>query len=182
MKVLNQVEEWRPITGYEGCYSVSNMGNVRSEARQFVDKHGHKSLQERILKPCKSSSGYLFVNLSRGSEVSHEMIHRLVASAFLENSKGLRYVNHKDEDKYNNVADNLEWCTSKYNANYGNRNAKIGKGRSVRIAQKDLKGNIIKIWDSAVDACRHNDFTRPGISLCVNQKIKTYKGYKFERV
>ncbi|MBB1530668.1 MAG: HNH endonuclease [Prevotella sp.] len=182
MKVLNQVEEWRPIADYDGCYSVSNFGNIRSEARHFVDKHGQKSIQERILKPCKSSSGYLFVNLSRENKVSHAMIHRLVANAFLENPEGLRCVNHKDEDKCNNRADNLEWCTYKYNANYGKRNAKIGDGHAVKIMQKDLKGHIIKIWDSAVEACRHNDFTRSGISQCLNQRIQTYKGFKFERV
>ena len=52
-------------------------------------------------------------------------MHRLVAEAFIPNPNDLPFVNHIDEDKLNNVVDNLEWCTRQYNNNYGRRNEKI---------------------------------------------------------
>lgn len=48
-------------------------------------------------------------------------IHRLVAQAFIPNPDNLPCVNHKDENPNNNNVDNLEWCTQKYNCNYGTR-------------------------------------------------------------
>jgi hypothetical protein len=38
---------------------------------------------------------------------------------FLNNPNKYDQINHKDENKLNNCADNLEWCTAKYNINYG---------------------------------------------------------------
>lgn len=42
----------------------------------------------------------------------------MVARAFVDNPEGLTIVNHKDENKLNNSANNLEWCTSYYNNTY----------------------------------------------------------------
>lgn len=101
------VEEWRPVVGYEGLYEVSNTGLVRNVVKG------------RFLKPGFDKNGYLKCVLSKDGKQKTIYIHRLVASAFIENPLDLPQVNHRDEDKTNNVADNLEWCTSKYNVNYG---------------------------------------------------------------
>ena len=47
-------------------------------------------------------------------------VHRLVAMAFVNNPNPDKYkeVNHIDENKLNNNADNLEWCTRSYNQKY----------------------------------------------------------------
>lgn len=57
-------------------------------------------------------------------------IHRLVAEAFIPNPNELPFINHKDEDKHNNCADNLEWCTAKYNCNYGTHNLRVSMNRT----------------------------------------------------
>lgn len=102
-------EEFRPIKGYEGLYEVSNLGNVRNV------KTG------RILKSFDNKRGYLTIRLSKNGKSSKFYIHRLVAEAFISNPNNYPVINHKDEIKTNNSIDNLEWCTQKYNINYGTR-------------------------------------------------------------
>ena len=100
-------EEWKPIKGFEGRYEVSNMGRVRNAV---------KILRQR------QKIRYFQVILSDGNKNRKtRMVHRLVAEAFVDNPNPDIYkqVNHKDEDKHNNRADNLEWCTAKYNLSYG---------------------------------------------------------------
>lgn len=105
------MEEWRPAPGYEQDYDISSYGRVRSHRRGRV----------KILKPIMEAwNGYLMVSLFDMSGTAHKVkIHRLVAEAYLPNPAKLPSINHKDEDKTNNRADNLEWCTVAYNNTYG---------------------------------------------------------------
>lgn len=99
------IEEWKRITGYDHDYRVSTLGRVTG-TRGF-------------LKPYDNGYGYLVVELRQNGKKKHLRVHRLVADAFVPNPQGLPEVNHKDEDKHNNLAINLEWCTSSYNKKYG---------------------------------------------------------------
>lgn len=103
------MEEFRTIAGYEGLYSVSNLGNVRND------------LTGKILKPQLNHHNYLRVRLWKDAKAKGYFIHRLVAFAFIPNPDPDNFpeVNHLDEDKGNNCVENLEWCNRKYNANYG---------------------------------------------------------------
>ena len=130
-------EIWKPIEGYEGVYEVSNLGRVRSLTR--IDSRGR--LREGVvLKPCYDSRrNYLHVNL-RGKPCN---IHRLVAKTFISNPHDYAEINHKDEDKTNNCVENLEWCTHKYNNNYG---SKPTKSRGINNPQSKLtESDIIEI-------------------------------------
>lgn len=127
------IEEWRPISGYEGLYEVSSYGRVKSLKRPFENNGGIQWTKERILSPGKSKLGYLIVNLCCNGKVCQNYVHRLVAQTFVPNPENLTEVNHKDEDKANNIVDNLEWCDHSYNINYGTRqersiNTKIKNG------------------------------------------------------
>lgn len=105
------MEEWRDIIGYEGKYQISNFGRVKSFKRY---KEG------KILR-AKNNKEYLSIGLSNGKDGKQKyyLIHRLVAEAFIPNPNNYPIINHIDENKKNNKATNLEWCTHKYNINYG---------------------------------------------------------------
>jgi hypothetical protein len=110
-------ENWKDITGYEGLYQVSDLGRVKSLARQsnFATRWGtqtHRKVPERVLAhgTCRD---YLIVNLSKEGETKMHRVSRLVAQAFLPNQK--QTVNHKDGVKTNNAVSNLEWATPSEN-------------------------------------------------------------------
>ena len=94
-------EEWKEIKEH---YLVSNFGRVKN-------KYG------KILKPIKKENGYYRVYLKS----KWYPIHRLVAEAFIPNPDKLPEINHIDLNKSNNNVNNLEWCSRKYNVNYGDR-------------------------------------------------------------
>ena len=103
-------------------------------------------------------------------------IHRLVAEAFIPNPKNLPFVNHKDENKQNNCVDNLEWCTQKYNINYGTSLKK-------RI---DLMGKPVicmetgKCYKSALEAGKQIGINYKHICDCCCGRRKTTGGYHWE--
>lgn len=119
-------EFWKDIKGYEGFYQVSNLGRVKSLAKYQKGNGGSIFWRkETILKPANSGRGYLMVVLIKNKKRKSYILHRLVADAFIPNPYNLPQVNHKDENKTNNVVSNLEWCDNKYNSNYGTRNIRI---------------------------------------------------------
>ena len=111
-------EIWKPVVGYEGYYEVSNLGRVRSIDKYVNTKCCSKRFRNgRILKGIKHNE-YMWVSLSKDNVKSKKRVHRLVAEAFLPNPQNLPYINHKDENKTNNISVNLEWCTPAYNTIY----------------------------------------------------------------
>lgn len=152
-------EMWKDVVGYEGIYEVSSIGNVRKkETFAKVCGNGYRKVKSHNCKTYKFPNGYIGVKLYINHSVKNKLVHRLVAEAFIDNPENYPQVNHKDENIENNCMENLEWCTSKYNANYGTRNERCRKGNSrffKKVAQIDKEsGDIIKIWDCIGDASR----------------------------
>lgn len=106
------------VIDYRGYYQVSNLGNVRS-----LNYRGKIGIIHN-LSPAKKESGYLYVHLVKNGQHKNHHVHRLVAYMFIENDDQINKieVNHINEfEKDNNCVDNLEWCTPKYNHDYGTR-------------------------------------------------------------
>jgi hypothetical protein len=189
-------EIWKDIKGYEGLYQVSNLGMVKSLG---FDKW-HKG---RILKQSfDSKRNYLFVGLHKDGKIKQKNVHRLVAETFIPNPDNLPCVNHINEIKTDNRACNLEFCTVKYNSNYGNAkknmiesrrknndqeeiNRKIKETKRKNgsyscekpVAQYTLGGDLVNIYASATDAERKTGISRGGIQRCCIGKYLQAKGY-----
>lgn len=114
-------EIWKDIIGFEGIYEISNLGRIR------------RIKTGRILSTRRSDGWYITVTLYKDKKRYGKSLHRLVSEAFISNPDNLPEVNHRDEDKTNNMVDNLEFCDHKYNVNYGTikdriRNTKLKNG------------------------------------------------------
>ena len=133
------VEEWRDIVGYEDIYQVSNLGNVRSLDRIVVRKNGSKVVYNgKMLGLTITRKGYVVASTKDGPKY----VHRLVAEAFIPNPDNLPQVNHKDENKANNRADNLEWCTDKYNVNYGTCKLRMANSMRGKIMSEETRRKL----------------------------------------
>ena len=97
-------ETWKDIPGYEGLYQVSNLGRIK----RFL------KTSERIISG-EIVFGYVQVALYKNGKRKMKRVHQLVAEAFIQNPNGYKSINHKDWNRGNNAADNLEWCTQAYN-------------------------------------------------------------------
>ena len=163
-------EIWKTMKEHNN-YEVSNYGKIKNK------KTG------RILKTTISYKGYerFIVYIDKKPKCFY--IHRVVANNFLNNPNNYKEINHINENKLDNRVYNLEYCTSKYNANYGKRNEKVSKNQSkYKIIQKDKNGNILKIWDNVWDLTHQTKFRKDNISHCCRGKYKYAYGYKWEYI
>lgn len=156
-------EIWKDILGHEDSYQISNLGHVRSKDRVIFDKIGRtRHLKGKLLAP-KSNvrTKYCFVNLN-----GHDYyVHRLVARAFVPNPNNYPEINHKDENRQNNEADNLEWCTRKYNHDYGNRTEREAQTKSKKVIQLNKKGEVIAVFSNAIEANKVTGVNRRQIQM-----------------
>lgn len=181
------MELWKPIDGFEGIYLISDKGRVKNKNTG------------KILKLQHDKNGYCVIGLHNHPIHVNRKVHRLVAKAFIPNPNGLPQVNHKDENKENNSVENLEWCTNKYNVNYGNHSlhaaqAQIGKKHTADHIAKirnnapsskavymidDKSGKIVKEFVSASEAARRIEGTATNVSYACRNGIR-YKGMRWE--
>ena len=185
------MEEWRTVV-IDGevwdNYEVSNLGRVRSLDR--VDCRGHK-IKGKILKSGNNGHGYLFICLYNGNKTKQIYIHRLVAMAFIPNLDNLPQINHINENRQDNRVENLEWCDSKYNSNYGSHNAKLSESAKKRELTEERRQVLLKnsmekcrkvicletgtIYESVRECIRQTGLDN--ITHCCKGKYKTAGGY-----
>lgn len=165
-------EEWRPVTGYEGLYSVSNFGRVKSESIVVTDRLGrsHRIIGQ-IKIPAENEWGYLWVTLTKDGMRKHHKVHRLVAQAFLQKDDGKEFVNHKDGNKTNNNVENLEWVTSKENQQHAFRTGLNSQKYKKRCIRSDGV-----VFDSLSKAANATGVSLSNVSRCCSGKRKTSMG------
>lgn len=106
------MEAWRPVVGYEGLYSVSDLGNVRGEARLVPHLRAGKMLRQRPVRArINKATKYPAVNLSREGKRRTFTVHALVAAAFLGPRPDGMEVAHGDGDRGRSVLSNLRYAT-----------------------------------------------------------------------
>ena len=189
-------EIWKDVVGYEGYYEVSNQGRVRRLYRQrwkaCVPKTHEK---EKELAQWKVNR-YPTVVLKKNGDKKFMSVHRLVAMAFLTNPKNLPEVNHKDETRDNNRVENLEWCTRKYNINYGTciqRSVSHHNFADIAIktamtqthgavGQYDFDGNLVKTWISTNEPKRELGYNQGHIWECCKGKRRQAHGFIWKHI
>lgn len=121
-------EIWKDVVGYEDFYEVSNCGRIRNKNNGY------------IMSQYVGNNGYLMLRLGKCDKAKKKLclVHRLVAEAFVSNPNNFLYVGHIDENRLNNYADNLKWCTALENNNEIQHKQRISKGRA-NISSKGKK-------------------------------------------
>lgn len=176
------MEIWKPVKGYEELYEVSNQGRVRSLDRVIVFKDSRKrKFYGKILKTkTVNNSGYQTIALHDSGKSKTFLVHRIVAETFLDNPLFLGEVNHIDQNKLNNKADNLEWCTHKENMNHGDEIERGARKQRRKFRQLDLDGNLIKVWHGFKQMERETGLQRKSVYDCCVGKRESYMGFKWE--
>lgn len=171
-------EEWRDVKGYEGKYLISNYGRVKGLRNE-------RRVHPRIMKATIDERGYIHIGLRDGRKQKTFNVHRLVCAAFLPNIDNLPFVNHKDENTSNNTLENLEWCTAKYNSNYGTAKERLSRimgelNMKRPVSKYTINGEYICSYPSISEAAPYqDDLTMRHIWECCNYKRLSAKGYTY---
>lgn len=164
-------EVWKDIHGYDGKYKVSNFGRIKYKIESHPIMRDNKveyvESGWKLMKPSDNGRGYLSVTLSNSENGKTEYVHRIVAESFCKNDKKYDTVNHKDFNRKNNRADNLEWVSQRDNLKYsidaGRYNKKeklynirrVCKKYEVRIMRNNV--SYAKTFDNIEDAIKYRD-------------------------
>ena len=184
-------EEWRDVVGYEGYYIVSNFGRIAVLERLVTRKHRNGKDANFILKPhiCSTSiapsTKYRRMTFKTKHKLKDtQLVHRVVAKAFLDNPNNYTCVDHIDDNPQNNYASNLQWCDYKINNAKEHHRIAVSKAKIGHIDPKrkpivaiDDNNNIINfssVWEAHLQG-HHNS----AILKVLNGKLHTHHGYKW---
>lgn len=166
---------WKPVSGMNGEYLVSDTGLV------FSAKSGKQ------MKQSLSRAGYYRVELWQNGQGKHYLVHRLVAEAFIPNPNHYPVVNHLDENKLNNNVENLEWCTYQQNTNHGTLLTRMAQHHDYKSGEENhqskhtyqftLDGVFVADFESANIAAKELGLNRKSIAKAMTGQLKTYAGY-----
>lgn len=186
---------WLSLEDFEGevwkdsrfeNYSVSNLGRIKRQEHCTIAERNGRSytmlFKEKLIRQIHNK-GYLMFSFIEDGRKTYIGVHRIVAEAFISNTNSLPLVNHKAENKSNNNSCNLEWCSEKYNSNYGNANIKRSFAISCKrmpickeIKQYYCNGMLTHTYRGG------NEITNAGfcyscVCKCCKHRIVSYKGY-----
>ena len=170
-------EIWKDVSGYEGLYQISNLGRVKS----FRKWKRAYCPEEYILKHSKNNRGYHVVTLYKENSKKKFLVHRLVAQEFIENTSHFQHVNHKDENKDNNVVDNLEWCSVQYNNSYGTARFRAMLTVGNPVEQRLSSGELLATYRTSTIAEEITGISRKEIMACVRGKLQSAGGFIWKK-
>ena len=133
-------EVWKAVPGYEGLYEASTLGRIRR-----LKRNADGSIEWAIKHISFDKRGRATISLYKDGKAKSISYPRVIAFTFVQNPDQSIYteVNHKDENPLNNKPSNLEWCTHKYNCNYGTRVQRIKDKQNVPVLQYSIDGEFI---------------------------------------
>lgn len=162
-------EIWKSLKNIVECgdyYEISNLGRLKSTGQR-----------KTILKLHKNEKGYFRVKLYCKGKTKTYRLHRLVALAFVDNPEEKPEVNHKDGDKENNYATNLEWSTRKENVVHSfdnGLNKTRGEGNHHAKINEDKVRDIRRMYDSKkytqLELSKLFGISRPNVSSIVRRE------------
>lgn len=160
-------EIWKPIEGYNDLYSVSSLGNIRNNKTN------------KLLIGSINNIGYRRVAF--GSSNKKYFVHRLVAKYFCEGYDDNLVVNHKDGNKLNNKASNLEWVTRSQNDLHAFANG-LRKPHIptfiYKIEKYDLATNkTLKTYNNADECCSDLKVSRSCVYNTCNGIQNSCRGF-----
>lgn len=142
-------EKIRIITWTNGYYGATEDGNIY----RLKNKDGViLSVPKKVKCSGERYKQFWVCILGKKKKCS---VHRIIAELFVQNPNNLPCVNHIDENKFNNSASNLEWCTYKENINHGTCIERRSNNRCKRIIQKSESGEIINTFRNISDAAAY---------------------------
>lgn len=169
-------EIWKDIEEYKGLYQVSNLGRVK---RILFRNNNVVKEKETILKENVTIRNRTLVHLYKNDIRKAKSVHRLVATAFLDNKENYPEVNHIDGNPRNNNVENLEWCSKSYNARHAYINNLSKLKNYNEKAMKPIIRSDGKIYRNSYDASKDLKVSVCSIRDVLKGRIKTCKGYKF---
>lgn len=169
------METWKDIEGYEGYYQVSNLGNIKNTKTNYIIKLSDIN-----------SVGYYRVTLYNPVK-KRFFVHRLVAYHFCDGYNENLVVNHKDGNKQNNKAENLEWVTHSDNDLHaydkGLRNvcgaAKAQKKKTERkVILTDINTNEQIIFNNYKECAEYFNLNKVYVQQCCRGEYLLKRKYK----
>ena len=178
-------EEWRIIDGTLGYFAVSDYGRVSSLSHRVSGGNNNSwTTKPRILTPRPNRGGYLRVRLTSLHGVDKtELVHRLVAKAFIPNPNNYAYVDHIDGNRTNNVARNLRWCTRSMNMlnpvtrECAAKARRIPNKKNRKPIDQIKNGILVAKYKTASEAHQLHGFHIGGIYECIRKPTRTLKGF-----
>ena len=126
-------EIWKDVVGYEGIYEVSSVGRIRSVDRFVIEKSGREKFIHGVLLRQANNRGYKVVCLFRSSKGRMALVHKILATAFIQNTSNLPYIDHIDRNRANNTVANLRYTT---------RGGNTVNSSKIKYTNKELTSNF----------------------------------------
>lgn len=155
---------WKDVPGWERFYEASDTGEVRNKETG------------RLIVGDKNNMGYSRITFYRGERRERIFRHRLIAKMFVDNPDGHDEVNHIDEDKSHNSADNLEWVSRTMNERANHRSF----GKPYTPFTVWFHDGTVRSYEFAVDLAEELGVTRRTVHNWLEGRVKGYRNYGIE--